>query len=532
MVGCWLEVGTPTAITGSVLPKFDSQPSPWIAAGRFFDRPRPTTGTLRSGAPAGNLLLNLPEVKSLGINFDARLGLRGGEDTLFTRQLTAAGGEIRFCREGVVYDLVANERNTREWVLRRARHHGSTTSVIQLWETRGLNRSLTRTRLVVTGYGRVLIGLSDATLGRISGSLQRNASGWRMVNRGLGIVSGALGRESPEYARSEDSERHSSDTCLYSNLLRGAMNKATDATGSNLGVVVVNYGASDLLRENLQIGLGQAASAQIIVVDNFSSKTEREQVRALSLERGWSLVEPDGNLGFGAGVNIGVLRGAQLGCKTFITLNPDAYAEPQVLAALGQTACRNTHALISPLVVDSEGTTRFRGSTVSMRTGRIRTGWVTPDVDPEWKNWLTGACMAFSGEAFVRLGGFSTAYFLYWEDIDLSRRAANLGMGLLLRHDLQVVHDEGGTHNAANSRAKSGLYYYYNARNRLMFGARMASTGNRINWLLSTPKESILIWLRGGRKQLFTRPGGILALGRGVIEGLWIHKTHKNHDFS
>ncbi len=41
---------------------------------------------------------------------------------------------------------------------------------------------------------------------------------------------------------------------------------------------------------------------------------------------------------------------------------------------------------------------------------------------------MSGCCLLFRGEAYDRLGGFDPGYFLYFEDFDLSRRAARLGL--------------------------------------------------------------------------------------------------------
>jgi GT2 family glycosyltransferase len=532
MVGCWIALGRPTALAGSVLAKFDSPPSAWITAGRFFERSRPPTGTLLPVAPAGNLLLDLQQVRRLGLTFDARLGLRGGEDTLFTKQLTEAGGEIRFCREGVIYDLVPDCRNCRQWVLRRAWHAGNTASVVALWGTQGPTRLITQSRLVVGGCTRFVLGSSVAAIGAVSGSLERNARGWRLAKRGAGILSGAVRQGPDQYARGKGDEAHAMSGAPYARRLQTALAEHEDGSDDRIGLVIVNYGASELLRNNLPMCSGDAAgpSVVVIVVDNFSSAAERTSIRSLASQRGWHLMEIDGNIGFGDGVNAGVLRGAELGCRTFIALNPDASAEPDVLKELASAARRQPDALVSPFIVGSDGTPSYRGSTVSMRTGRMRGGWIPGDSDPVWKNWLTGACLAFSGDAFVKLGGFSNAYFLYWEDVDLSRRAADLGMDLILRDDLQAVHQEGGTHTAMGSRAKSRLYYYYNTRNRLIFGARLAPRANRPEWLLSTPNESMMIWLRGGRRQLLKQPGGIVAAARGSLEGLVIYRRHANVD--
>ncbi|MFT3888305.1 MAG: glycosyltransferase [Arachnia sp.] len=521
MVSAWHETGRPAALAGSVVARFDTPPSDWIDAGQFFERRRPATGTVLPVAPAGNLLLDARQVRKLGVDFDARLGLRGGEDTLFTTQLTAAGGQIRFCREGIIYDLVPDDRNRREWVLKRAWHQGATKSTIALWDVRGLKRVPIVARLVVGGVGRAAAGTGLALLGRVTGSLARDARGTRLARRGLGIAAGALKPDRGEYHRPGDGAAAGEQLAgpVFGERLRAALTGARRAH-ADLGVVVVNYGASSLLERNLPEGLGASAGARIAVVDNYTTAEEREKLRRLATERDWILVEPDGNLGFGEGVNAGVLAAAESGCRSFVTLNPDAQADADVLIALKSAVEEHGRAMVSPHVVSSDGRLQFRGSTVSLRDGRMRSGWIDGDDDPEWKNWLTGACLAFSGETFAELGGFAEEYFLYWEDVDLSRRAADLGIELVLRPDLRVVHDEGGTHTDEGSRAKSPVYYYYNARNRLIFGARFAPAEYRRAWLRDTPRESLRIWLRGGRRQLLTQPRGAVQTVRGAVDGI------------
>jgi GT2 family glycosyltransferase len=283
-------------------------------------------------------------------------------------------------------------------------------------------------------------------------------------------------------------------------------------------LIVVNYGAQELLATNLDAGLAEA-DILVVVVDNFHSAQARAATRALCEDRGWTFVPAD-NDGFGAGVNRGVTAARELGRRVFVTLNPDAIADPDVLRALFDRVRSDPAAVVSPVMDASDGRSFYRGSTVNRATGRIVTGWRIGDRHPVWKNWLSGACLGFSDEVFDALDGFSTDYFLYWEDVDFSRRAAAAGFTLDLCTDLRVVHDEGGTQGAAGSRAKSSLYYYYNIRNRILFGRRTLSGRAWARWLLATPRESLLIWLRGGKKQLFTEPEGAWAAVRGLCAGL------------
>lgn len=284
-------------------------------------------------------------------------------------------------------------------------------------------------------------------------------------------------------------------------------------------VVIVNYGSPDLLAKNIGHELDAEPAAQVVVVDNYHSAQARETTARLCDERGWLLVTSP-NDGFGAGVNRGIAAARALGHRVFITLNPDAEASVHVLRELAHHARSHPDSLVSPIMDTGDGRPHFRGAGVHRRTGEMRSGWSPGDADPLWGNWLSGACLALSAEAFDRVAGFSEDYFLYWEDVDISRRAAALGMQLTLREDLLVVHDEGGTHNAPGSRSKSPLYYYFNIRNRLLFGRRMLRGRDRLRWLLATPRQSLLIWMRGGRRQLFTHPRGAWSAVRGALSGL------------
>lgn len=290
--------------------------------------------------------------------------------------------------------------------------------------------------------------------------------------------------------------------------------------GSRTAVVVVNYGSHSMIAAALDPESLAAAGLVVVVVDNFSSVAERRAAQSLCRERGW-LLECCDNRGFGAGMNRGATRAIRAGCDAIVALNPDAKADAGTLVALGQQVLVNRREMVSPAMIDSVGRVHFRGAQVNMATGQIRSGWATRDDDQTWRNWLSGACLAYSVDIHSELRGFDEAYFLYWEDVDFSRRAAESGISLNLRDDLVVTHDEGGTHGAQLTRAKSPLYYYYNTRNRLRFAVRHCRTRSELaGWIASTPRQSLQIWLRGGKRQLLSHPRGALGALKGTVAGL------------
>lgn len=302
-----------------------------------------------------------------------------------------------------------------------------------------------------------------------------------------------------------------------------------DVRPHDFALVVVNFASHHLVARNIGPTLAQEARALVVLVDNFSDSAEREAAADLCRERGWEFVAQPDNPGFAAGVNAGVEAARRKGLDIIVALNPDASADAPTLASLARGIREHPGTLASPLVRRPSGAYEYRGSTVSLHTGQIRGGWIEGDDDPEWKNWLGGACLATDLATFDELGGMDPTYFLYWEDVDFSRRAAAAGHPLVLRRDLTITHDEGATHTEQGARAKSPTYYFHNSRNRLRFGRRFHTSTWR-TWIMTTPVETWRIWTRGGRRQLFTQPSGALAAMAGAAQGLFARGDHPLRD--
>lgn len=297
-------------------------------------------------------------------------------------------------------------------------------------------------------------------------------------------------------------------------------------SGRSAAVVVVNYGSHELVSRATE----DLGDVQVIVVDNFTTQAERSSVVELGLARGWSVVAMSDNRGFGAGCNAGAGRAWELGCDHIILLNPDALMTAATVSELSTMVVQDQRVIVSPTITDTRGGDAFVGARLNMKDGRIRSKRPTSEIPPvgaeplsargSWVPWLTGACFAIHRSLWEELGGFREPFFLYWEDVDITVRAFRAGATLVVRHDLAVVHDEGGTQGQRAGRAKSALYYDWNCRNRLRFAGATLSRGEIVRWILATPAVSWEILMRGGRRQLLARPGLLWAAVRGTAIGL------------
>ena len=190
------------AVVGPVISEYEVEPDAWVQAGRFFDRRRLPTGSKLDVAATNNLLLDLHQVRALGLSFDAQFGLSGGGDTMFTRTLHRRGGVMVWCDEAVVVDVVPASRVSRAWVLQRAFRSGSSWSLTSM-KLADSNRDRAAVKLRLTGRGavRVVGGAARFAAGTLTRSPGHQAKGRRTIARGAGMVSGAWGHVYSEYKR-------------------------------------------------------------------------------------------------------------------------------------------------------------------------------------------------------------------------------------------------------------------------------------------------------------------------------------------
>ncbi|MCU1564029.1 MAG: glycosyl transferase family 2 [Arthrobacter sp.] len=190
------------AVVGPVVSEFAAKPEEWIVSGGFFVRRRLPTGTEVSVAATNNLLIDLEQIARLGVDFDSRFGLTGGEDTLFTRQIVQRGGKIVWCDEALVTDLVPEDRSTRKWVLQRAFSSGNTWSQVSLELAGGGYKRLEgHCRLMGAGCVRSVGGALRFAFGLATSSVADKAKGLRTLARGAGMITGVFGYSYQEYGR-------------------------------------------------------------------------------------------------------------------------------------------------------------------------------------------------------------------------------------------------------------------------------------------------------------------------------------------
>lgn len=212
-----------------------------------------------------------------------------------------------------------------------------------------------------------------------------------------------------------------------------------------MDVLVVAFGAPGLLDTCLA---GLAGEYRMLVVDNSSDAA----VRAIAVRHGATYLDPERNLGFGAGVNLGLAHLTDPKADVLL-LNPDASIAPNGISELH--AClhaRSDLACVAPAQTDPTD-----GSAA-------RVGWPLPTPAGAWVEavglgglrrkveFVIGSVLLLRAEALADVGGFDERFFLYAEETDWQRRAHDRGWKVALCPHVVATHLGAGTGGDAERR--------------------------------------------------------------------------------
>jgi N-acetylglucosaminyl-diphospho-decaprenol L-rhamnosyltransferase len=194
-----------------------------------------------------------------------------------------------------------------------------------------------------------------------------------------------------------------------------------------------------------------AGVPRVVLVDNsqddgVSLRDMTEEILQLR-NRGLQIdiEQPGWNLGFAAGVNLGITRARANGAARILLLNSDAKIDAASLSALS-AALDEGYALVAPRVGSNQ-----ESSNCNHAYHRWSGLLVKPDYPGSFR-FLSGACLLIS-ERIVALKLFDEAFFFYGEDVELSARLIRMGMRITCVPKAFAYH-------VASSSAKNGSWFY------------------------------------------------------------------------
>ncbi len=245
-------------------------------------------------------------------------------------------------------------------------------------------------------------------------------------------------------------------------------------------VVIVTYNAARIIRDCLfsLVVDYQSNLIEVVVADNNSSD---DTLNFINKEYSWvKVVNSGGNIGFGAGNNIGV-KGCQAEYLYF--LNSDARSLPGSIEYLVRLLDGDSKVgIVGPKILDEAGLntlssyrfiTPFYAVWIATGLNRLiplnrRDG--RPEIrrkPPEKRvsvDRLLGAAFMMRTELFEKLGGFDENYFLYSEEEDICLETWKAGYEVVYDPGAEAIHLGGQTLNSLSilgtASASWSLKYY------------------------------------------------------------------------
>ena len=239
----------------------------------------------------------------------------------------------------------------------------------------------------------------------------------------------------------------------------------------DLSIIIVNWKSKDYLRKCMATIVAETRDLEyeVIVIDSASFDGSGEM---LALEYPQvRFIQSHENLGFSKANNAAFETSKG---DVLLFLNPDTeivggainslYSQIKALPNAGavggkllntdgtiQTSCVQAFPTILNQVLSADALRR-----VTPHSGLWGMKAIFEDkANPAEVEMISGACLMMRRDAFEKIGGFSTDYFMYAEDVDLCYKARQQGFINYYLGQAVVVHHGGGSSQLARSNFSS-----------------------------------------------------------------------------
>jgi len=246
-------------------------------------------------------------------------------------------------------------------------------------------------------------------------------------------------------------------------------------------VSIVHWNGGDSTLHAIESVVAQDyAPLRVVVVDNASTDGALET--ALARWPQVTVLRNRENLGFTGGHNQGVDHALKAGAEFVLLLNQDAALLPDCVERMVERFRREDRVgLVSPVLYYSENPSevQFSGSWVDWNALEIKSSFAFDEIEARSSRGVDTMCLwgtaLMVSRAFVaEVGMFDEGLFAYFEDLDLSVRAARAGWKARMCFDAGVLHE--GHHGW---RARGPHYFYFMNRNEIAFWRKHVEPARR-----------------------------------------------------
>jgi len=232
-----------------------------------------------------------------------------------------------------------------------------------------------------------------------------------------------------------------------------------------LSIIIINWNSFELVKDCITSIYKAKAHVdfEIIIVDNAS---ENQDIKEISkLFPSIKLICSEINEGFGLANNKAVEFATG---DVLLLLNPDTVIKDNLIDLLyGKVKSSSTLGIVGPRIIEKDGSLQKDAArkfptifsmfaNIFLLKKVISSNFFSEYISNYGKegnvDFISGACVAVRKEVFSAVGGFSSEYFMYAEDVDLNFKVKKAGYDNYYLPACELIHYGGGaskkTHNA------------------------------------------------------------------------------------
>lgn len=234
---------------------------------------------------------------------------------------------------------------------------------------------------------------------------------------------------------------------------------------------IVLYNTDHLMVQKIIKCVDDSCINRIYVIDNSSTNQISSYVKSLSSKVDY--IFGQGNIGYGAGHNIGLRKALNDGSRYHVVLNPDIQFEKGTIETLIQFAdIHNDIGMLMPRVVYPDGREQYLckllPSPIDMFGRRLLPNRLISKRNYRYEMRATGyndirnvpclsGCFMFLNMKIIRtVGLFDDRYFMYFEDFDLIRRIHKVSKTVFYPM-ITIVHNHATEHRRNKTLLKISI---------------------------------------------------------------------------
>ena len=225
-----------------------------------------------------------------------------------------------------------------------------------------------------------------------------------------------------------------------------------DSIQKDVSIIIVNYKSWKHLKNCLDAITHfkqDNFSFEVVIVDNKSNDGKLKEFSAEYSQ--FKFIENSGNNGFANGCNLGAIHSVG---KNMLFLNPDTIASENAIYKMSTCINENeNYGIVSCNQLNNNGTFEdvdriFPGGLtlfgITRAIYRLFAKETKQDDEKIFPNWVSGSVVFISRKWFQKINGWNEDYWMYFEDVDLSKKVRDLDGEVVLLKDVNIIHNHGG----------------------------------------------------------------------------------------